>query len=87
MYRWYRERMAAVNYQRAVKAQRRLLAEVAGVRAVNAVGITPASGGYELKVNVADPEAERHVPKEVDGVTVNVGTTGRVRRRRLAGPR
>jgi hypothetical protein len=73
--------MAAVDYERAVAAQQQLMDRVSGIRSVNAVGIAPASDGYELKVNIMDSEAERHVPKEVDGVTVNVRKVGRLRKR------
>ena len=81
MRRWYRENMAAVSYDRALTAQQLLIDQVGSIEAVNGVGIAPVANGYELKVNIVDPAAQSHVPREVDGVTVRVRTVGRLRKR------
>lgn len=76
--------MAAVDLKRAQAAQDRLVATIGGKPEVIGVGIVRADGGYMLKVSVGTATARDAVPREVDGVTVRVQTTGRVHKRQPA---
>ncbi|GEL97287.1 hypothetical protein [Cellulomonas terrae] len=57
-------------------AQRRLRAQLAGRSGVCGVGLARTGDGYVLRVNVVDACVD--VPAEVDGVPVDVCTTGRL---------
>lgn len=76
--------MAAVDLAQAQRAQDRLLATVGEHPDVNGIGISRLDDGYVLKVNLLREVARSDVPTEIDGVTVCVQTTGRVRKRQIA---
>lgn len=60
----------------ARRAQERLCAALRGRTGVCGVGLTRRGDGYALRVNVVHPGV--HVPEVVDGVPVEVRTTGRL---------
>lgn len=60
----------------ARRAQARLCAALRGRPGVCGVGLTRRGDGYALRVNVVHPGV--HVPAVVDGVPVEVRTTGRL---------
>lgn len=76
--------MGTVDLQQALAAQDRLERVLQGQGAVRGIGVTRADGGFLLKVNLLDDTARDIVPAEIDGVTVRVQVTGRVRKRRVA---
>jgi hypothetical protein len=76
--------MGAVDLQRAQAAQDRLVETLGEHTEVNGVGIARADGGYVLKVNVRTDRGRYAIPPEVDGVTVQVHTVGRIRKRQAA---
>ena len=73
--------MGAVDLQQAQAAQDHLVQTLSEHPEVNGVGIARADGGFVLKVNVRTERARRAIPPEVDGVTVQVQTVGRIRKR------
>lgn len=76
--------MGAVDLVRAQEAQDRLVETLGAHPEVNGVGIARADGGYVLKVNIRTNRAREAIPPEVDGVTVQVQTVGRIRKRKAA---
>ncbi|MDC7122424.1 hypothetical protein OMK64_12860 [Cellulomonas fimi] len=60
----------------ARRAQERLCRVLRGRPGVCGVGLTRRGDGYALRVNVVHPGV--HVPEVVDGVPVEVRTTGRL---------
>ena len=60
----------------ARRAQARLCGELRGRPGVCGVGLTRRGDGYALRVNVVHPGVS--VPADVDGVPVEVRTTGRL---------
>jgi len=73
--------MSAVDLQRVQAAQDRLVETLGEHPEVNGIGIARADGGYVLKVNVRTNRAREAIPPEVEGVTVQVQTVGRIRKR------
>lgn len=73
--------MSSADLARALRAQDRLLAAVAGEPDVGAVGIGRAGEGYVLTVNLRHEAAGGLVPDEVDGVPVTKRTVGPIRKR------
>jgi hypothetical protein len=76
--------MAAVDLAQAQRAQGRLVSAVGDHPDVNGIGISRCDDGYVLKVNLLSDAAPSVVPSQIDGVTVCVQTTGRVRKRQVA---
>ena len=75
----------ALEKARAAKAK--ALALVGGHPEVNGVGIAPMGPGYCVKVNVATPSADLHLPSEIDGVPVRVEVVGEIAARTAPQPR
>jgi hypothetical protein len=76
--------VGATDLTRAQAAQDHLVEILANNPEVNGIGIMRAAGGYVLKVNVRTESARHSVPKEIDGVTVQVQTIGPIRKRQSA---
>ncbi|HTV01683.1 MAG TPA: hypothetical protein VMF13_14145 [Luteitalea sp.] len=71
----------SLDQARAAKKQTQARLEAQGRSA--AVGITRVDGEYAVKVNFPTPhEAAAAIPREVDGVTVQVEVVGAIRKRR-----
>lgn len=76
--------MGVVDLQRAQAAQDRLVETLGEHPDVNGIGLARADDGYVIKVNVRTERARDAIPPEVDGVTVQVRTVGRIRKRQAA---
>ena len=76
--------MSAVDLQRVQAAQDRLVETLGEHPDIKGIGIARADDGYVLKVNVRADRAPEAIPPEVDGVTVQVQTVGRIRKRSAA---
>ncbi len=76
--------MGAVDLKRAQAAQDVLAEALREHPEVTGIGLARADDGYVLKVNVRTPPAGDTIPAEVDGVTVQLQTVGRVRKRQAA---
>ncbi len=71
----------SLDKARAAKKEAEACLEAAGQPA--AVGITRVDGEYAVKVNVDEwHEADPGMPREIDGVLVQVEVVGAVRKRR-----
>ncbi len=69
--------MADLHEARAAKA--RLRSDLAGRDGVCGVGITRGSGGYPVRVNLRRESDRASVPRQVDGVPVDVRVSGAIR--------
>ena len=77
------EGMAHVSLEKARAAKRETQARPEAEGRSAAVGITRVDGEYAVKVNFQTPrEAETAIPREIDGVTVQVAVVGAIRKRR-----
>lgn len=73
--------MPEVTLERARKAKRVVQSKLEGCGTVTGIGITRTGGEYAVKVNLAEPEPDREIPTEVDGVQVCIEITGPLRKR------
>ena len=75
--------MAHISLDQARAAKKQTQAQLEAQGRSAAVGITRVDGEYAVKVNFpTSHEAAAAMPREVDGVTVQVEVVGAVRKRR-----
>lgn len=74
--------MAASNSKTLLEARaaKSKAAEMLGELPVVGVGITRVGGGYGIKVNLSESVAKNAIPKQVDGVPVNVEVVGKIQK-------
>ena len=78
------EGMAHISLDKARAAKKATQSRLEAEGRSAAVGITRVDGEYAVKVNFPTPRAaEARVPREIDGVTVQVEVVGAIRKRRV----
>ena len=78
----HRDSNAGCTLEMARAAKEGAHGVLARLATVAGVGITRVGSGYGLKINLAtEPDANRALPTEVDGVPVKIEVVGRIKKR------